>query len=580
LPFDIRLTRISHKIQINTACMYLNQLRFVTMFLTQFNLLLVTNLFYQLHCFQYGVTRPTLPRASSSTSSPLFRSQKSLKLNDIHHKPDIKSIELFSSSTSTDEETDIKLQSDNNEEGVGAWIPLISVSSMKGLGPQRVKTMNLDLVVWHTPEEDGKKKKKKKEDVQWTVQVDACAHRLAPLSQGRVDPTTNCIECPYHGWQFDSQGVVTAVPQLDQEKSIEDVQRSRGSNVKTFPVHIVGDLLFVFLPSSLHGEMFPQSLLPEQYYPFLNQTKHKSIFVRELPYSVDFLIENFMDPAHIPFAHHKLQGTRDDGMPIKMKVLANNFTHVQVTFNDITRDRKRDAFASFQRPSFYHYSERKGELLNEETFERDGEYEPSLPIFLAPISAGKCRIFLHDFPIKFLPKWLLHAGSNRFLNSDVWLHDTEREVIRRKETIPEVSKKLCGMDYQYQSESDLGVSTFRNWWKRYGMADAPPHTFGMATLEQLGTTSLSRREQIDPWEHHAKHCKTCRTALSRMKKVQKGSMYVSIASSILLRKKPVVALVGVALGLFTYEFVRRFATVIEGNSEVSGIGDRSSSASS
>ena len=27
--------------------------------------------------------------------------------------------------------------------------------------------------------------------------LDLCPHRLAPLSQGRVDPLTGCIECPY-----------------------------------------------------------------------------------------------------------------------------------------------------------------------------------------------------------------------------------------------------------------------------------------------------------------------------------------------------------------------------------------------
>jgi hypothetical protein len=65
-------------------------------------------------------------------------------------------------------------------------------------------------------------------------------------------------------------------------------------NLKTFPTHVVGDLLFVFLPSSLHGEMFPQSLLPEEYYPFLNEYKNRTnltFFARDLPYSFDFLVE-------------------------------------------------------------------------------------------------------------------------------------------------------------------------------------------------------------------------------------------------------------------------------------------------
>lgn len=87
------------------------------------------------------------------------------------------------------------------------------------------------------------------------------------------------------------------------------------------------------------------------------------IYVRELPYSLDFLVENFMDPAHIPFAHHKLQSTRDDGSPIAMAEILSNFTTVETSFKDMTGKRTRDAYASFQRPSCYHYGEYKGEIL-------------------------------------------------------------------------------------------------------------------------------------------------------------------------------------------------------------------------
>merc|ERR1719343_1997423 len=43
-------------------------------------------------------------------------------------------------------------------------------------------------------------------------------------------------------------------------------------------------------------------------------------YTRDLPYGWDTLMENLIDPAHIPFAHHNLQGTRDDAIPIEMTV--------------------------------------------------------------------------------------------------------------------------------------------------------------------------------------------------------------------------------------------------------------------
>jgi phenylpropionate dioxygenase-like ring-hydroxylating dioxygenase large terminal subunit len=41
---------------------------------------------------------------------------------------------------------------------------------------------------------------------------DACPHRFAPLSKGKI--IDGEIQCPYHGWQFNGQGVCTRVPGL------------------------------------------------------------------------------------------------------------------------------------------------------------------------------------------------------------------------------------------------------------------------------------------------------------------------------------------------------------------------------
>lgn len=475
----------------------------------------------------------------------------------------------------------------DDEEGVGAWIPLATKSGLFGLGPQRIRIMGVDLVVWHTPLDEkalkaknksrgkGKAKVKKEDEVTWTAQIDACTHRLAPLSQGRVDPDTKCIECPYHGWQFDSCGTVSSIPQLENETSMKTIQKA-GGNVKTFPIHAVDDLMFVFLPSSLHGEMFPQSILPEQHYNILNPVEegedYLPMFMRTLPYSFDFLVENFMDPAHIPFAHHKLQSTRKDGVNIPMSEIVSNFTHVEATFEDITGGRKRDGYASFQRPSLYHFGEFKG--VDESTGEK--KRSARFPIFCVPIEAGKCRIFLYSPKLKF-PSWLLHAGSNRFLNSDIWLHDTEREVVRRKDAGIS-DKKFAEMDYIYSSQSDLGVSIFRKWWLKNGFATSPQNTFCMSTMDELGPRSMTRQEQIDPWENHAKHCAICRNTLKKMKMGQNVCMFLAIASVVVARRIPVLGLAGIGLGLFGQNFLKRFATVIEGNPRASELADRSAAA--
>lgn len=41
---------------------------------------------------------------------------------------------------------------------------------------------------------------------------DVCPHRLAPLSEGRIEADGR-LHCAYHGWAFDGCGQCAAVPQ-------------------------------------------------------------------------------------------------------------------------------------------------------------------------------------------------------------------------------------------------------------------------------------------------------------------------------------------------------------------------------
>lgn len=45
--------------------------------------------------------------------------------------------------------------------------------------------------------------------------LDRCPHRNVPLAGGKV--VAGCLECPYHGWQFDGGGACTKVPGLQGE---------------------------------------------------------------------------------------------------------------------------------------------------------------------------------------------------------------------------------------------------------------------------------------------------------------------------------------------------------------------------
>ena len=72
--------------------------------------------------------------------------------------------------------------------------------------------------------------------------VDRCVHRGMALSSGRV--TGDCIQCPYHGWSYDGDGVLRSVPALCDGERLP-----RATTRRADPVVESDDHLWVWLGS-------------------------------------------------------------------------------------------------------------------------------------------------------------------------------------------------------------------------------------------------------------------------------------------------------------------------------------------
>lgn len=147
-------------------------------------------------------------------------------------------------------------------------------------------------------------------DRSFVVLDDKCAHRAAPLSEGRVvqregsDGVETVLACLYHGWEFDCRGACVAIPQLKKGSPIPKAADMQ----KKYPTKVVLGLVFVYygdpenadkhqvpLPSHV-TEADPEDLIIYQY-----QT-------RMLPYDILTLHENVLDPVRaasfFPFSAH------------------------------------------------------------------------------------------------------------------------------------------------------------------------------------------------------------------------------------------------------------------------------------
>ena len=146
---------------------------------------------------------------------------------------------------------------------------------------------------------------------------DVCSHRGGALSKGKIKG--DCVECPYHGWQFNGAGDCTYIP--SQGKNNQKVPpRSR---IDSYPVHEEVGLIFAFL-----GDL-PEEERPPLHVPSLN--------AKEIDYSgadgvewrsvaqswqiranYERCVENGIDPAHNEFVHaaHGFGGQYSDNYKI------------------------------------------------------------------------------------------------------------------------------------------------------------------------------------------------------------------------------------------------------------------------
>lgn len=421
---------------------------------------------------------------------------------------------------------------------VGAWLPILSIASHAGNDlPISIEVAGEKLVVWNNPI-----------NKEWSVMRDVCPHRQAPLSQGRVDPTTGCIECPYHGQQFDKEGACTKIPQSDSLKI------PAGTSATAFPVHKTNDLLWAFLPLPV-GQASSYPSLPETFLPEIMDAPIWT--VRDLPYSADFLIENFMDASHIPFAHHSLQAKRSDGSPVPMQLLTSldDETLIEVAYQDKIMGKARSGVVSFAPPCYYHFR----------TANSTGQFNINLMGVVVPVSPGKSRLFLELPGLRKLkgksPTWLSHALSNRFLESDIWIHDQERfqrngvnEFLKEKDTpvVGEVAKK-----YVMTTESDLAPRLYRTWWNKH-IIQSP--LFGQP---KVAVPWISNKSQLDRYEAHAKHCTSCQGALKNSFSIQKYAPYLAIFLAVIAPNR-ILKILGVIATFLVNEVAGRVIGAVMG----------------
>jgi phenylpropionate dioxygenase-like ring-hydroxylating dioxygenase large terminal subunit len=169
----------------------------------------------------------------------------------------------------------------------GCWHP-VGYAREFGDAPRRVRLLGEDVAVWR--DSAGAPHALR----------DLCIHRGTALSLGRV--VGDRLMCPYHGWQYGSDGICKLIPQLEDPTRVPGKARVNAYRCR-----------------EAHGMMWVALDEPRWELPDIPELADEGWAVVECgPYSWNSdssrQVENFTDFGHFPWVHPGLLG--DPSRPV------------------------------------------------------------------------------------------------------------------------------------------------------------------------------------------------------------------------------------------------------------------------
>ena len=362
------------------------------------------------------------------------------------------------------------------------WFPVVPISSTDFKNPRQIKILGKDLLLW-------------KKDDEYIIQDNICPHRNALLSEGYIDKESKNIRCAYHGWEFNEKGKCKNIPTAGKK-----YKYSSKSCLNTYNTYQYGDLIWVYLGKGNCKET------PDKIYNLDGE-----VFMRELPIGLYILLENFFDPAHVPIAHHKLQGLREQAKPIKINISTNTNEEFSIIFNETDGSIiQRLGIMKFRKPIYYSL---ESLLVNTNLNLISG-----INIFTVPVQNDVTRIFVQYnynktnslYKIyKAIPSWIKHLSLNKFLDSDTYLLHAQEKYLLKDKSYHEVDS------YFTPTSSDRSIRLYKKWVDE-NMPSIP-------YFSNENNPLLKKEDALDRYQQHTKNCKHCLDAYNNFKLIQISS---------------------------------------------------------
>lgn len=169
------------------------------------------------------------------------------------------------------------------------WYAVEFSSDLKAGELKKVKLLGQQLVLY-----------RKQSDNSVVAMSDLCVHRGAALSDGEIKG--DCVVCPYHGWEYDAEGVVERIP-AHPDKPIPKKAR-----VDRYPTLEKYKFVWVFM-----GDLPEEERPPIPDWSIIDDDVNFRAVQGEFLWHSNYerILENGVDVAHTPFVHGGVFGNKE-----------------------------------------------------------------------------------------------------------------------------------------------------------------------------------------------------------------------------------------------------------------------------
>ncbi len=217
----------------------------------------------------------------------------------------------------------------------------------------------------------------------------------------------------------------------------------------------------------------------------------------DFPYDQNYLVENFLDPAHVPISHDRteLGMKREMASALEMEIISSSVNGFVGRYKKSNNIHMPWTNFKFTAPYLVQYQ------FGNATTKTFGGFA----LYAVPLGEGRCRILVRRYGnffsrfFRLKPRWLEHLRQNKVLEEDLSF------IVEQQAYIEQTGKNLKEI-YLPLKSSDTFVIEYRKWLDKFGQ-NLPSYQ-GYATFKRNQNPRLEEIP-VDRFSRHTKICSSC-----------------------------------------------------------------------